>query len=192
MPISDFLRDAARDGRLVSAHPEVDEAGDARAPGAFAGFFRLPIYRCYLHGLESESLPMPRLSGLAPLSELHLVRTPAPRGRRGHIVAFHHTDPLGILPHEDGLLVDKFERRALPLFARLIGVQLMEPPDRRLAVEIGLLYPPHPTTDEALEVQDRNRRDGLRKLGDRANRPPRLTRDPLSAGHVFEEYYFEE
>ena len=189
MAISEFIRSAARDGRLVSAHPSIDEAGDPRADDAFTAFHRLPIYRCYLHPLDRQGLGRARLTELSGLTDLDLVREPGARPRQARIVVFIADEALGVLPHEDSLLVDKFERRGLPVVATLIGAEPTEAPDRQLAVEIALLYPPHPTTDEAIELQDRNRRDGLLRLREKPDRALRLTRDPLSAGHVFPDYF---
>ena len=185
----DFIRQAAQQGRLLSAHPDLDEAGDPRPSQAFAGFHAAPIYRCYLHPLDRRGLNPNILSSLHHIAPLHLVRDGEARQRNTRILAYLEEQPLGVLPHEDSLLLEKFERRGLPIVAQLIGAQPDEQPERQLAVEIALLYPPHPTTDEAISVQERNRRDGLAKLRHKPDRRLRLTRDPLSSAHVFPSYF---
>lgn len=175
--MSPFQERAAAEGLLVSV---------ASAPAAFHA---LPIYRAYVHGLQSRDLPGGFLDGLTVPRALDLVREPDNRRDRRAVAVYADDRKLGYLPREDNRVLAKLIRRGLPVACRLIGVQPDEPEHRRLSVEVLLLYPPHPTTDPAIERAEVDRREGLAKVREKPAERRRVTGDPMSAGHVWAGYY---
>ena len=188
----DFLRNALRTGLLVTAPPAIALAdGSPPTPSPLADFHALPIYRCYVRGLQYRDVDEDFLAKLRVPQPLDLVKEPDNRHDRRAIAVYAEGEHVGYLPREDNLILEKLIRRGLPVACRLVGVQADEASYRRLSVEVALLYPPHPTTDAEIETQEAARVEGLARV---ATKPPhrlRVTGDPLSAGHVYEGYYAE-
>ena len=185
-----FLQRSAEAGLLVSAGgggAALLAAESERAP--YAEFFALPIYRCYVRGVRYRDLPPDYLEALATPSPLDLVREPDNRHDRKAIAVYHEARKLGYLPREDNLVLAKLIRRGLPVAARLVGVNPGEASHHQLAVEVALLYPPHPTTDERLVAAETDRYAGLARVGAKPPHARHQSADPLSAGHVDEHYY---
>ncbi len=191
----DFLRNAAQAGLLVTAFPGAGFAGTetSTAPEVdpFADFFTLPIYRCYVRGLQYRELPEGWPAALAVPQALDLLKEPDNPHDRRAIAVYAEGTKVGYLPREDNLILEKLIRRGLPVTCRLVGVQPDGESYRSLSVEVALLYPSHPTTDPDIESAEADRREGLRKVGEKPRHHRRPTGDPLSAGHVYSGYYEE-
>ena len=184
-----FLERAQLEGLLVTeSHQEFADASDA-APHPFQDFHVLPIYRSYVAYLALRDLPNNYLDQLAVPSALALVREPDNSHDRRAVAVYHDTHRLGYLPREDTVLLGKLSRRGLPLRCRLIGVQLEQRPQQQLSLEVSLLYPPHPSTDAQLQQAERDRLAGLQRVASKPSHRLRITRDPLSAAHVYPDYY---
>ena len=181
-----FLTRVAEEGLLVSAREDHDPPAGKTA---LADFHALPIYRAYVHGLQSRDLPEGFLEALAPPRALALVREPDNRRDRRAVAVYADDRKLGYLPREDNRVLAKLIRRGLPVACRLIGVQAGVPDHQRLSVEVALLYPRHPATDPAVERAEADRRDGLRRVAAKPEHARYASGDPLSAGHVYPGYY---
>lgn len=177
MPAPDFLRRAEQDGLLLTA-------GDA-----YPGFHRLPIYRAYLGGVQTRDLPQDYLTDLPVPSPLALLREPGNPHDRHAVAAYLDDRRLGYLAREDRLLLEKLTRRGLPVACAVIGTQPDAPVERRVSLEIALLYPPHATTDDAIAAAESDRYAGLARVADKPAATRRPSRDPLSAGDVHPGYY---
>ena len=190
-----FLYRVLHTGLLITAPPgfvvaktDNGAAGDPLAD-SYAHFHALPIYRCYVRGLQYRDVSEDFVAGLRVPQPLDLLREPDNRHDRRAIAVYAEGEKVGYLPREDNLVLEKLIRRGVPVACRLVGVQTEEPSFRRLSVEVALLYPPHPTTDPEIDAQEVARLEGLTKV---ASKPPhrrRVTGDPLSAGHVYDGYY---
>ena len=156
----------------------------------YADFHPLPVYRCYVHGVQTRSLGEDYLRDLDPPLDVDLVPEPDNRRDRRAVAVYLGDDKLGYVPKDDTVLLGKLARRGLPVSARLIGVQ---PDEERnvLSLEVLLLYPPHPATDEQLDRAESDRRAGLARVADKPADQRRPSADPLSAGHVYAGYYAE-
>lgn len=191
-----FLRNAVQAGLLVTVAPsgalsEASGREGSEAADGFEDFFALPIYRCYVRGLQYRDLPAGWPDALAVPQSLDLVKEPDNKHDRRAIAVYAEGNKVGYLPREDNLILEKLIRRGLPVACRLIGVQTDEDSYRQLSVEVSLLYPRHPTTDVPIEAAEVARREGLRGVGRRPIQHLRVTGDPLSAGHVYAGYYEE-
>ncbi len=186
-----LLRDALRAGLLVTAHPGGAFAAESATAEPFADFFALPIYRCYVRGLQHRDLPEGWPAALAVPQSLDLLKEPDNEFDRRAVAVYADGIKVGYLPREDNLILEKLIRRGLPVTCRLVGVQPAEETYRSLSVEVSLLYPRHPTTDGGIQGAERDRREGLRSVSRRPLQHLRSTGDPLSAGHVYDGYYEE-
>ena len=190
-----FLRNALQTGLLVTAHPAAafgdgsGESGSRSAPEAYADFFALPIYRCYVRGLQYRDVPAGFLDGLTAPQPLDLMKEPTNPHDRRAIAVYASGVKVGYLPREDNLILEKLIRRGLPVACRLVGVQPEEESYRQLSVEVALLYPSHATTDRDIISAERARREGLQRVGRRGAHRLHTSGDPLSAGHVYAGYY---
>ena len=188
----DFLRDTFQTGLLVTAPPAMArpiEDGDDGLTADYADFHALPIYRCYVRGLQYRDADEGFVETLAVPQPLDLVKEPDNRHDRRAIAVYADGVKVGYLPREDNLVLGKLIRRGLPVACRLIGVQAGGESSRRLSVEVALLYPPHPTTDPEIGAQETARLEGLAEVGSKPAHRRRVTGDPLSAGHVYAGYY---
>ena len=188
---TDFRDRAAAEGLLVSARR--DGGGAPGAADAYAGFHALPVYRAYVHGLQSRDLPEGFVAALAVPRAVDLVREPDNHRDRRAVAVYADAHKLGYLPREDNRVLGKLIRRGVPVSCRLIGVQdPAEAPDhQRLALEVALLYPPHPVTDPAIARAEADRLAGLAEVAAKPPASRKATGDPLSAGHVYPGYYRE-
>lgn len=188
-----FLDRAAAAGLLVSARRDASGAAAERDDGGepYARFHALPVYRAYVHGLQSRDLPEGYLRSLAVPRALDLVREPTNRRDGRAVAVYADARKLGYLPREDNRVLAKLIRRGVPIACRLIGVQdpAVAPDHQRLSVEVALLYPPHPTTDAAIARAEADRLAGLAEVAAKPPASRRPTGDPLSAGHVYPGYY---
>ena len=188
-----FLRNALQGGLLITAPPAFALAVDTEAgtlpQNLYADFHALPIYRCYVRGLQYRDVGEDFVSELAVPQPLDLVKEPDNRHDRRAIAVYAEGQKVGYLPREDNLVLEKLIRRGVPVACRLVGVQAGEESYRRLSVEVALLYPPHPTTDAAIGEQEEARLAGLRKVGEKPAHRRRVSGDPLSGGHVYDGYY---
>ena len=192
-----FLLNALRGGLLVTVPPAIALAGEGdiaehaggALPQPYADFHALPIYRCYVRGLQYRGVKEGFVEALDVPQPLDLVKEPDNRHDRRAIAVYAEGQQLGYLPREDNLILEKLIRRGIPVACRLVGVQPDEESYRRLSVEVALLYPPHPTTDQEIEAQEAARLDGLAKVAGKPTHRRRVTGDPLSAGHVYADYY---
>lgn len=188
-----FLRNALQGGLLVTAPPAIALAAAPEDGGAlpqpYADFHALPIYRCYVRGLQYRDVGEDFARALAVPQPLDLVREPDNRHDRRAIAVYAEGRKVGYLPREDNLVLEKLIRRGVPVACRLVGVQADEASYRRLSAEVALLYPPHPTTDPAIVEQEAARLGGLGRVAAKPTRRRRVTGDPLSAGHVYDDYY---
>lgn len=191
-----FLRNATQSGLLVTAAPFV--LAKAEAPtqvetiierDAFEDFFSLPIYRAYVRGLQFHDLPEGYIDNLYAPQALDLVSEPHNRHNKKAIAVYHNALKLGYLPREDNLLLSKMVRRGLPVRCRLIGVQPEEEAYRQLSIEVALLYPPHPTTNEAIEKSEDDRINGLQHVKQKPHHKLHESGDPLSMHHVWPGYF---
>ena len=188
----DFLRNTLQTGLLVTAPPAMATIADGTdgAPGVdYADFHALPIYRCYVRGLQYRDVEAGFVEALRVPQPLDLVKEPDNRHDRRAIAVYADGVKVGYLPREDNLVLEKLIRRGVPVACRLVGVQAEEESYRRLSVEVALLYPPHPTTDPEIGAQEAARLEGLAEVGSKPPHRRRVTGDPLSAGHVYADYY---
>ncbi len=183
-----FLRTASASGLLVSAAPLVfAQAEENEDP--YRDFFSLPIYRAYVRGLQFHDLPEYYIEDLAPPQALDLVREPNNRHDRKAVAVYHDGLKLGYLPREDNVVLSKLIRRGLPVRCRLIGVQPNEESYRQLSIEVALLYPPHPTSNPAIEQSESDRMNGLQHVKQKPQHKLHESGDPLSMHHVWEGYF---
>ena len=188
----DFLRNTLQTGLLVTAPPAMATIADGTdgAPGVdYADFHALPIYRCYVRGLQYRDVEAGFVEALRVPQPLDLVKEPDNRHDRRAIAVYADGTKVGYLPREDNLVLEKLIRRGVPVACRLVGVQPDEPSYRQLSVEVALLYPRHPTTDPVIEHQEAARLEGLERVGRRPPHRHHQSGDPLSAGHVYGGYF---
>lgn len=193
-----FLRNALRGGLLVTAPPAIALASNSETDASgtlpqnpYADFHALPIYRCYVRGVQYRDLPEGFAERLTVPQPLDLLKEPDNRHDRRAIAVYAEGEKIGYLPREDNLVLEKLIRRGLPVACRLVGIQADEDSYRRYSVEVALLYPPHATTDPEIEAQEAARLEGLGGVAAKPAHRLRTTRDPLSAGHVYRGYYGE-
>ena len=179
-----FLRTASQSGLLVTALPLEDGS-----PDPYGNFYSLPIYRAYVRGLQFRELPEGYLGDLTAPLELDLVKEPDNRQDRKATAVYHDGHKLGYLPREDNLLLGKLVRRGLPVECRLIGVQPDEDSQRRLSIEVSLLYPPHPSSDPVISHAEDDRINGLQHVKNKPSHKLYESGDPLSMLHVWDGYF---
>ncbi len=182
----EFLRDASQAGLLVSASSFIGEVATAEP---YANFHALPIYRAYVRGVQYRGFPPDYLDQIEVPTPLDLLREPDNAYDKRAIAVYHYGVKLGYLPREDNLVLSKLIRRGLPVVCRLIGLQPQLETYKQLSIEVALLYPPHPSTDTALEQSESDRLQGLERISRKPHHTRRDTSDPLSAGHVYAGYY---
>ena len=168
--------------RLISVAP----AGLQSGMDLFADFIVVPLYRCYLQNPNKDIASEP---WVAP-QPADLVAEPEYWADSRGVGVYVGGILLGYLSREDNLLTQKLIRRHLPICACLIGFQPKEGLQKRFSLEIAVLYPAHPATLPAMMASDNARVAGLRNLGSKPFSSLKLSRDPLSAGHVHPDYYW--
>lgn len=192
MSSSAFQERAAASGLLVSSPTTPSSPfGKTDEGGGPHDFHALPIYRAYVHGLQSRDLPEGFIERLDVPRELHLLRETDNRRDRRAIAVYADEQKLGYLPREDNRALAKLIRRGLPVACRLIGVQREVPEHQRLSVEVLLLYPRHPASDPRIKRAEADRLEGLARVRDKPAERLRVSGDPLSGGHVWSGYYTE-
>lgn len=180
-----LLTNAQAEGLLLTINPFEDR----KASQSFNDFFELPIYRAYVRGVQTRVLPEGYIEDLAAPQELDLLREPDNRRDRKSTAVYHEGQKLGYLPKEDNLMLGKLVRRGLPVSCRLIGVQPDEESYHQLSIEVSLLYPPHPTTDTAIEKAEDDRIEGLQYVKQKPSHKLYESGDPLSMHHVWPGFF---
>ena len=183
-----FLSNASQSGLLVTASRVLAKA-DKNEQDPYADFFSLPIYRAYVHGLQFKDLPDYYIEDLEAPQPIDLIREPDNRRDRKAIAVYHDGLKLGYLPREDNLLLGKLVRRGLPVECRLIGTQPEEDLQRRLSIEVSILYPSHPISDPAIIQAEDDRVIGLQHVKQKPSHKLYESGDPLSMHHVWEGYF---